>query len=298
MGKETLGYDVQHWLESAAQGYLLGTEYGHLPGEVEPEALLGNEALREAALDVTAQLVAFERCALDATSGLVRLAPDDATRAFLATQALDEARHAEVFRQRMLDLGVARGGLDAEIQARTSPALRRFTQALCEPVDRGDFVLGFVAVNVFMEGMAGHVFALLHAVNETVNPKFARTLTGVLADEDRHAHYGERRVRELLGEASGREERFEGLRRQLAAAMLDTFARAFRAAPRGAQRAQLRAELLRRGGGAPLPRTLWRGRPVEELEPEELERCLAEAVLGEWNRRLARLGLAPPGDAP
>jgi hypothetical protein len=34
------GYDIQYWLESAPQGYLEGTSYGHGPKEKEPSALL------------------------------------------------------------------------------------------------------------------------------------------------------------------------------------------------------------------------------------------------------------------
>ena len=33
MGDFLDGYSIQYWLESAPQGYLVDTEYGHAPGE-------------------------------------------------------------------------------------------------------------------------------------------------------------------------------------------------------------------------------------------------------------------------
>jgi hypothetical protein len=44
-------YSIQNWLESCPQGYLLDTEYGHAPGEREPESLLESKALHEQAVE-------------------------------------------------------------------------------------------------------------------------------------------------------------------------------------------------------------------------------------------------------
>jgi len=96
-------YSIQNWLESCPQGYLAGTEYGHPPGERESEAILSNPTLRQEAIRGTAQLVVGERAALAASSGLINAAPDYESKRFLATQTLDEARHVEIFSQRMLD---------------------------------------------------------------------------------------------------------------------------------------------------------------------------------------------------
>ena len=40
-------FSIQTWLESCPQGYLMETQYGHKPGEAEPELLLANEILHE-----------------------------------------------------------------------------------------------------------------------------------------------------------------------------------------------------------------------------------------------------------
>ncbi len=107
------GYDIQYWLESAPQGYLMDTEYGHGIGEREPELLIEDDVLREQAIDLTVQLVAGERCALAASSGLINAAPDEGSKRFLATQTLDEARHVEIFTHRLLDLGV--DGINSDV---------------------------------------------------------------------------------------------------------------------------------------------------------------------------------------
>ena len=109
-------YSIQNWLESCPQGYLEGTHFGHAPEEKEPELLFQNDLLREEAIRTTVQLVVGERCALAASSGLINAAPDPGSKRFLATQTLDEARHVEVFTQRLHDLGVKKGELESVIE--------------------------------------------------------------------------------------------------------------------------------------------------------------------------------------
>ena len=42
-------YSIQYWLESCPQGYLEDTEYGHAPGESEPDVVMSDPLLREQA---------------------------------------------------------------------------------------------------------------------------------------------------------------------------------------------------------------------------------------------------------
>ena len=175
-------YSIQSWLESCPQSYLMDTQYGRGPDEKEPEFLLENEVLREETIKATVQLVVGERCALSASSGLINAAPEESSRRFLATQTLDEARHVEIFTQRLYDLGVAKKDLESTIQRYANPNLVKFAEILLEKVDRKDFVAGVVGQNIVLEGMAFSVFEMMHAMNEPVNPKFAQTLTGTIAD--------------------------------------------------------------------------------------------------------------------
>lgn len=279
-------YSIQSWLESCPQGYLMGTEYGHRPGETEPEELLSNPVLREEAIRTTVQLVVGERCALLASAGLVRCAPDEASRRFLATQTLDEARHVEIFGQRLLDLGVRKGDLETVVEAYANPNLVRFAEILLEKVDRGDFVAGVVGQNVILEGMAFSVFEMMYALNQKLNPKFAHTLSGTIADERRHVGFGENRIGNLVRQHPEKKAEIEAMQKEMSYYMLATFADAFRNNPARAEFERLEENLRRDGVEA-----TYRGANLAVLSPEEMEALLADTVLKEFRVRLGRIGI-------
>jgi hypothetical protein len=282
------GYSVQYWLESAPQGYLLGTEFGHHAGEGEPLELLADDALRQQAIRSTVQLVVGERCALAASSGLINAAPDEGSKRFLATQTLDEARHVEVFTQRLYDLGVPRAQLEDVIRAHANPHLVRFAEVLLERVDAKDFLGGVDGQNVVLEGMAFHVFEMLHAANEALNPKFAHTLAGTIADERRHVGFGENRIGGWLRAHPERKSEIERMQRDMSYHMLATFSDAFRDAPRPEDVERMRASADPTGAAKP---ATWQGRRLDDLEPTEMEGLLADTVLKEFKVRLERIGL-------
>lgn len=278
------GFSVQHWLESAPQGYLLGTESGHHAGEQEPRWLLDDPTLRERAIASTVQLVVGERCARAVSAGLVNAAPDEATSRYFATQALDEARHAEVFEQRLLDLAVAQGAVEDVIRDAANPNLLRLTEALLERVDRRDYVAALVGQNLILDGMALHVFELIHARHEGPNPKFAHTLAGTIADERRHVGLGEALIAGVLRRDPARRSDVERLQRDLSYWVLASLADQFASEPPSrASRGR------RRSFDAKRPH--WRGHDLDSLEPDELEKLLAHTVLEEFKMRLARIGL-------
>ena len=127
----------------------------------EPELIVADPSLREEAIRTTVQLVVGERCALAASSGLINAAPDEASKRYLATQTLDEARHVEIFTQRLYDLGVKKSELEDVIQAHAiaEPGeVRR--DVLLEKVDKKDFVAGVVGQNIVLEGLAFTVFEM------------------------------------------------------------------------------------------------------------------------------------------
>ncbi len=279
------GYSVQYWLESAPQAYLMDTEYGHGPDETEPALFLEDEVLREQAIRTTAQLVVGERCALAASSGLINSAPDEASKRFLATQTLDEARHVEVFTQRLLDLGVKKSELEGVIADMANPNLQRFAELLLEKVDRKDFVAGVVGQNVVLEGMAFNVFEMLHASSAAVNPKFAHTLSGTIADERRHVGFGENRIGSLIQQHPERKSDIERMQKEMSYYMLATFADSFRAAPAQEELRRLREQSGDEGKAG------WQGVNLNELEPQEMEAVLADTVLKEFKLRLGRIGI-------
>jgi len=279
-------YSIQNWLESCPQAYLEGTEYGHQPGENEPEDLLANEVLREDAIRTTVQLVVGEKCALAASSGLINAAPDEGSKCFLATQTLDEARHVEVFTQRLIDLGVKKEDLDETIRRHANPNLVRFAEVLLEKVDKKDFVAGVVGQNIVLEGMAFSVFEMLKAVTDAVNPKFAHTLSGTIADERRHVGFGENRIGSLIKQHPERKPEIEQMQKDMSYHMLATFADSFRNNPAREQIEQVKEGMRESGVSAE-----YHGTNLSELSPEEMEGVLSDTVLKEFKVRLGRIGI-------
>ncbi len=276
-------YSIQSWLESCPQAYLEGTEYGHAPGEHEPAAILENPLLREDAIRGTVQLVVGERCALAASSGLINSAPDEASKRFLATQTLDEARHVEIFTQRLFDLGVKKAELEDVIKQLASPHLLAFAGVLLEKVDKKDFVAGVVGQNIVLEGLAFSVFEMQYAVNKEMNPKFAHTLAGTIADERRHVGFGENRIGSLLKEEPHKKPAIEKMQKEMSYHILATFADAFK---RGQKAFEEGRRVVAGSGHAD-----WQGANLAAMQPAEIEQLLANTVLKEFKVRLGRLGL-------
>jgi len=275
-------YSIQSWLESCPQGYLEGTEYGHQPGETEPQLLTSNPILHEETIRSTVQLVVGERCALAASSGLVNAAPDEASKRFLATQTLDEARHVEIFTHRLYDLGVQRNELESVVQQYANPNLVKFAEILLEKVDKKDFVAGVVGQNIVLEGMAFSVFEMIYALNQEMNPKFAHTLSGTIADERRHVGFGENRIGSLIKQFPEKKTEVEHMQKMMSYYMLATFADAFR---------NNRAAVEFQHVGANPAHAQFGGVDLAEMTPEEMEQVLADTVLKEFKTRLERIGI-------
>jgi len=273
-------YSIQRWMEMCPQGYLEDTVYGHDAGAAEPEMLLADDDEREAAIRTTVGLVVGERCALAASSGLVNAAPDYPSKRFLATQTLDEARHVEIFTQRLHDLGVKKDDLESTISRYANPNLVKFAEVLLEKVDNGDFVAGVVGQNIVLEGMAFTVFELLEAGNREFNPKFSQTLKGTIADERRHVGFGENRIGSLIQQYPEKKPEIERMQQEMAHYMLATFNDSFSAAePKSKPTADTPAAAD------------FHGTNLATATPEEMEAVLANTVIGEFKTRLARVGL-------
>lgn len=284
-------FSVQRWLEMCPQGYLEETVFGHDMGETEPEELLANEVLLENSIATTVQLVAGERCALAASSGLVNLAPDYPSKHFLATQTLDEARHVEIFTQRLYDLGVKKEDLESTMARYTNPNLVKFAETLLEKVADGDFVAGVVGQNIVLEGMAFTVFELLRATSDEFNPKFAQTLTGTIADERRHVGFGENRIGSLIREQPEKKAAIEKMQREMSFHMLATFTDVFADANETIDESRkLVAEIAAQQGTA-VEAPEWNGTNLVDSSADDLQAVLAGTVLNEFKIRLERIGL-------
>jgi 1,2-phenylacetyl-CoA epoxidase catalytic subunit len=284
------GYSIQNWLESCPQGYLDGTVYGHAAGDKEPEILFANPILHETSVRTTVQLVAGERCALAASSGLINAAPDYPSKHFLATQTLDEARHVEIFTQRLYDLGVKKDALEDTIAEYASPHLIQFAEVLLEKVDKGDFVAGVVGQNIVLEGMAFSVFELLHASMSANNPKFAATLAGTIADERRHVGFGENRIGSLIKEFPEKKAEVERMQKEMSYHMLLTFTDLFKSSAAAVKEGN-RLTREAADAGEDIGRADYNGTNLSGMEADALEDVLTNTVIAEFKTRLSRIGL-------
>lgn len=283
-------YSIQRWLELCPQGYLQDTVNGHQAGETEDPALLGDDDLRTDAIRSTVQLVVGERAALAASSGLVNAAPDYASKHFLATQTLDEARHVEIFTERLFDLGVKKSDLETTIDHFVNPHLVKFAEVLLEKVDSGDFIAGVVGQNIVLEGLAFSVFEMMETGNRATNPKFAHTLAGTIADERRHVGFGENRIGSLIKAHPEKKPEIEQMQKDMAYHMLKTFSLSF---SQGEGTLEKNRETV-----GDVPSADFHGTDVSTASSEELQAVLESTVIGEFRTRLARIGLeyqAPVG---
>ena len=159
----------------------------------------------------------------------------------------------------------------------------KFAEVLLEKVDKKDFVAGVVGQNIVLEGMAFSVFEMMYAMNQEMNPKFAHTLSGTIADERRHVGFGENRIGSLIKEHPEKKPEIERMQKDMSYYMLATFADAFR-------NNQAAAEFERVGAAAGA-RAEWQGVDLAEMTPEEMEEVLADTVLKEFKMRLGRIGI-------
>jgi hypothetical protein len=284
-------YSIQNWLESCPQGYLEGTEYGHAPGQKEPDMVLENPTLSRDTIRTTVQLVVGERCALAASSGLINCAPDYPSKAFLATQFFNDTATTEIYTQRLFDLGVKKNELESTIEAYANPNLVNFAEVLLEKVDKGDFVAGVVGQNIVLEGMAFSVFEMLHASVGAVNPKFAETLSGTIADERRHVGFGENRIGSLIKQHPDRKPDVEKMQKDMTYHMLATFSSQFAQASEAVSEGRRLMQSAAEESSGETASPTWHGANLATATPEEMEAVLSDTVLKEFKIRLGRIGI-------
>jgi hypothetical protein len=130
--------------------------------------------------------------------------------------------------------------------------------------------------------MAFSVFEMMHAMNREMNPTFAHTLSGTIADERRHVGFGENRIGSLIKEHPEKKPEIERMQRDMSYFMLATFADAFR-------QTQALAELQRLG--VERTRSEYQGANLGALSTDEMEHLLGDTVLKEFKTRLGRIGV-------
>jgi len=194
--------DLRYWLRAVPQGTLRGRPDGHDPALTVPDFMRSPGPLRAA----LAQEYAFRSVAEDkaarALSYLVAIAPTVPTMEFYATQVLDEARHAMVFRNHLVPLGYALPGAieelaGADIRAILDP-LEDFGLAVMR--DNADFVGGVVMMTIILEGALAPAAELSERKWRPLDPAAAEIDRGAGIDEIRHLTVGAAIAKEYLAE--------------------------------------------------------------------------------------------------
>lgn len=207
-------HSFEFWFQ-AVEGYLSGKPYGHRP-DVQETPLSSDE--RDRLVTTLCNYCVGETAALDGASGMVGFAPNRQQKIFLATQAVDEARHLEVLLRRLRELSVATP--EEEIERRASRSLLAFKRRLLEFVNGRDWEAALFAQNVILECMEFTVFQTHAARADAVT---RQVLEGIVKDERRHMGFGENDLGRRLRAAPHVRARLSQVRRELDPLVLETF---------------------------------------------------------------------------
>jgi hypothetical protein len=191
-------------MTAVAQGTLTGrAETGHSAAAVTPAFMREPGPLREALiLELGWRSVAEDR-ATRALSYFVAGAPGVPELEFYATQVLDEARHARVFRDHLVELGVPAAQLHetiAELSADyTAEVLGPMEEFVVRTIrDEGDFAGAVAAFTIVVEGVLAPAAELSERKWDRLDPAASEIARGAAIDEIRHLTVGSSIVREHL----------------------------------------------------------------------------------------------------
>ena len=207
-------HSFEFWFQAVA-GYLTERPHGHDPGI---EAVDLEASQREALITTLCNYAIGETAALEASSGMIRFAPNRRAKIFLATQVVDEARHLEVLLYRLSELGVTNH--EEIVQSRANRSLLAFRKRLLEFVDGHDWEAALFAQNVILESME---FSVFQAHAERADPITREVLTGIIKDERRHMGFGENELGRRLAETPHIRARLQAVKKELDPLVLDTF---------------------------------------------------------------------------
>lgn len=184
-------HSFEHWFGSVSD-YLSDLDHGHRRGLVEAR-LAAPE--RDRLISTLCSYAVAETAALEASSGLVAIAPSRAAKIFLATQTVDEGRHLEVILHRLRELGVP--DPEREVEMRAGRSVRHFRDKLLELVGAREWDSAIFAQNVALETMEYTVFRA-HA--KVADPVTRDLLERILRDERRHIGFGENELGRRIGQ--------------------------------------------------------------------------------------------------
>jgi hypothetical protein len=186
--------NLRYWLNAVPNGTLRGHIDGHDPGLVVSGHMLEGPLYEAITREYAFRCLAEEK-ATRVLSYLVPIAPDVDTMEFYATQVLDECRHAMVFRNHLLSLGVAEKRLFAALVEFAAPyhlsVLGPLEQRALEVMrDDRDFIGGVVMMTIILEGALAPAAELSERKWRPLDSAASEIDRGAGIDEIRHLTVG------------------------------------------------------------------------------------------------------------
>lgn len=186
--------NLRYWLDAVPRGTLRGRLDGHDPTLVVADYMKSGP-LYEAITQEYAFRALAEEKATRVLSYLVAIAPDNDTMEFYATQVLDECRHAMVFRNHLLALGIAPERLveavDELAGSYRESVLGPLEQRALEVMrDDRDFIGGVVMMTIILEGALAPAAELSERKWRPLDLAAAEIDRGAGIDEIRHLTVG------------------------------------------------------------------------------------------------------------
>jgi hypothetical protein len=206
--------DLDYWFASAGR-HFGALRHGFEPGLEIPKIMLEAGPLREAIFDEFAFRARSEEAATRSISFMIQCAPSLPTLDFYVTQLADEARHAYVFRNHLVDLGVPLQAVEQRVEQIVGE--RRHTilgplEALArESADRGDFYGLVVILAVIAEGALAPAAEMSERKWRIFDPPAAQICEGANRDEIRHLAVGSSLIRDRILENPPERERLAAL---------------------------------------------------------------------------------------
>jgi hypothetical protein len=283
----SLDYSIDRWVTRVARRQWHREEQAwRFAGDAIPQVILDHPDLAEVHRLDLSLFVVFEEAALRVSGALVRTAPDDDALNFCAQQTLDEARHLEIFQQRLVLAATATGTPAQPVESIMSLSLKAFIERCHEVVDRGDFIEGLTLMNLIFEGMAHPLYAYEERYWAPLDPFLASLVRSAFADESRHVGYGADLVRRAIAGNPAKRRAVSELCHEATLAMaaifkcyMSSFVSLFDAA------AKQHGELFGDAEFAP-------GRRIATTPYEEQVQTIHAAMEREHAKHLARAGLA------
>ncbi len=280
-------WSIQHWLDRTAWGSLKNTKFGRNEQEDHIPELLEDPLLNKVYLIDLALFVSAEKTSADAVAGMMKIAPDEQSYLYLATQVLDESRHYEVFCRRIADLGIQPEKRADLVKNYTTPGMRKIYDLILEQVDKGDFYAASVAQNLILEGMAYPIYRYEIKYWSRIDPNLSKIIKGAFADEAHHVGFGEAIAKFNVRSGDiALKNRMEKLTSDFSKLMTETFEYVIHHYV-GLYQMCANKYMDRMGDIEIFP-----GRKMFDTTEEDQVRLLLGEIKTEHNQRMARIGLA------